>query len=38
MRNDNIFSIKKILYTKNRKITLIKNHTFKVTKNTNEVQ
>lgn len=38
MRNDNIFSIKKILYTKNRKITLIKNHTFKVTKNTIEVQ
>lgn len=38
MENENIFSIRKILYTKDRKITLIKNHTFKVTKNTIEVQ
>lgn len=33
-----MFSIRKILYTKDRKITLIKNHTFKVTENTVEVQ
>ena len=38
MGNENIFSIRKILYTKDKKITLIKNHTFKVTKNTIEVQ
>ena len=38
MGNENIFSIRKILYTKDRKITLIKNHTFKVTNNTVEVQ
>ena len=38
MKNENIFSIRKILYTKDKKITLIKNHTFKVTKNTIEVQ
>ena len=38
MENENIFSIRKILYTKDRKITLIKNHTFRVTKNTIEVQ
>ena len=38
MENENMFSIRKILYTKDRKITLIKNHTFKVTKNTVEVQ
>ena len=38
MENENIFSIRKILYTKDRKITLIKNHTFRITKNTVEVQ
>ena len=38
MENESIFSIRKILYTKNRKITLIKNHTFRVTNNTIEVQ
>lgn len=38
MENENMFSIRKILYTKDRKIILIKNHTFKVTKNTIEVQ
>lgn len=38
MENENIFSIRKILYTKDKKITLIKNHTFKVTKDTIEVQ
>lgn len=38
MENENVFSIRKILYTKNRKIILIKNHTFRVTKNTIEVQ
>lgn len=38
MENENMFSIRKILYTKDRKITLIKNHTFKVTENTVEVQ
>ena len=38
MENENMFSIRKILYTKGRKTTLIKNHTFKVTKNTIEVQ
>ena len=38
MENENIFSIRKILYTKDRKITLIKNNTFRVTKNTIEVQ
>ena len=38
MENENIFSIRKVLYTKDRKITLIKNHTFRVTNNTVEVQ
>lgn len=38
MENKNIFSIRKILYTKDRKITLIKDRTFRVTKNTIEVQ
>lgn len=38
MGNENIFSIRKILYTKDRKITLIKDHTFRVTENTVEVQ
>ncbi len=38
MKNENIFSIRKILYTKDRKITLIKDHTFRVTENTVEVQ
>lgn len=38
MENENIFSIRKILYTKDRKITLIKDHTFRVTENTVEVQ
>ena len=38
MKNENIFSIRKILYTKDKKINLIKNHIFKVTKNTIEVQ
>lgn len=38
MENENMFSIRKILYTKDRKITLIKNHTFKVTESTVEVQ
>ena len=38
MENENMFSIRKILYTKDRKIILIKNHTFRVTKDTIEVQ